>query len=678
MKIICDSCRTKYSIADEKVKGKVFKIRCKKCSNIIVVRGNQPQPEAAGGDEASAAPAAGAEDAEAPTWHLVVDQKQVGPMTGTEVRDKFARGEVDAETYIWREGFTDWQRIGQVEDFSDVAESTVVAGAPGGPALGHVPEAAAGASEAGAPAAGAGEPWGAGAQGHSDEWGASAASGGGGAADSGGPAVAPEASGSSPWPDEPADADKTRADGGGLFSAGAAGDEPTRDLFGAGAEAAQDSAFSGGGPAASSGGGGGLFGASATSAADQGGADIFSGVGGSGGAAMGASGSDLAAAVQPATGSNGGQQMFSQGGEQPGGGGGAAMTGQRNENSVLFSLTNLQALAMGNSSPAAAPAASPATPGPTGSGSGLIDIRSMAGASGPAGGASGGDAGLPDLGGFTAPVAAAPVLMASGAEERPKWLLPVILGGGGLLVAATVTLVLVLVLRSPAPAPVAAVAPGAAGQTGTPAAKKASDIKKPASKGSAKSAAAAEDDDGSETAASDSPKPKAEAKPTRRSRSSSARRSRKPSRRTESRAASRRESAPAPSARRKSGKRDALDDLIDGAVGGGRKASRSRAGSSRSAAANSNLPETLGRSEIQRGMRGIKGKVQGCYDRYKVPGMANVQVRISGNGRVSTARVLGMFSGTPTGACVQTAARSARFPKFKGSPISIRYPFILR
>ncbi len=39
MKIVCDACPAKYSISDDKVQGKVFKIRCKKCSNIIVVRG---------------------------------------------------------------------------------------------------------------------------------------------------------------------------------------------------------------------------------------------------------------------------------------------------------------------------------------------------------------------------------------------------------------------------------------------------------------------------------------------------------------------------------------------------------------------------------------------------------------------------------------------------------------
>ena len=53
MKIVCDACQAKYSISDDKVQGKVFKIRCKKCSNIIVVRGG------AGAAEAGAAPAAG-------------------------------------------------------------------------------------------------------------------------------------------------------------------------------------------------------------------------------------------------------------------------------------------------------------------------------------------------------------------------------------------------------------------------------------------------------------------------------------------------------------------------------------------------------------------------------------------------------------------------------------------
>src|SRR5437763_13429422 len=59
MKIVCDNCATKYSIADEKVRGKVFKIRCKKCSHIIVVRGGADGNVEASRDAAPAASAGG-------------------------------------------------------------------------------------------------------------------------------------------------------------------------------------------------------------------------------------------------------------------------------------------------------------------------------------------------------------------------------------------------------------------------------------------------------------------------------------------------------------------------------------------------------------------------------------------------------------------------------------------
>ena len=42
MKITCQACAAKYTIADEKVLGKVVKIRCKKCGATIVVNGNDP------------------------------------------------------------------------------------------------------------------------------------------------------------------------------------------------------------------------------------------------------------------------------------------------------------------------------------------------------------------------------------------------------------------------------------------------------------------------------------------------------------------------------------------------------------------------------------------------------------------------------------------------------------
>src|SRR5687768_6328975 len=147
MKIVCDACQAKYSISDDKVQGKVFKIRCKKCSNIIVVRGGANAAEAApapaekdtrvydygyegggGGGEAAG------DDA---VWHLVINQDQVGPLTVAEVEQKFAAGEVDAETFTWREGFADWLPLAQVDAFAALvaAGSTTTAGSSGADAV---------------------------------------------------------------------------------------------------------------------------------------------------------------------------------------------------------------------------------------------------------------------------------------------------------------------------------------------------------------------------------------------------------------------------------------------------------------------------------------------------------------------------------------------------------------
>src|SRR6476659_2861546 len=54
MKIQCQSCQAKYTIADEKVLGKVVKIRCMKCSATIVINGNEQQSVTDAGADAGA------------------------------------------------------------------------------------------------------------------------------------------------------------------------------------------------------------------------------------------------------------------------------------------------------------------------------------------------------------------------------------------------------------------------------------------------------------------------------------------------------------------------------------------------------------------------------------------------------------------------------------------------
>jgi hypothetical protein len=83
------------------------------------------------------------------------------------------------------------------------------------------------------------------------------------------------------------------------------------------------------------------------------------------------------------------------------------------------------------------------------------------------------------------------------------------------------------------------------------------------------------------------------------------------------------------------------------------------------------------KGDIVFGMSKIKGRVAACYDRFGMPGLANVSVTISARGEVTDASVSGSFAGTPTGACVEAAVRTASFPPAKVGEM-INYPFMLR
>src|SRR5262252_3375866 len=102
MKISCQSCQAKYTIADEKVVGKVVKIRCKKCGATIVVNGNEPgvsasQPPEAGG--AVDQPGSGAPE----SWMLNVDDGDQRTLTEAEVVALYHSGVVTDETFCWKE-----------------------------------------------------------------------------------------------------------------------------------------------------------------------------------------------------------------------------------------------------------------------------------------------------------------------------------------------------------------------------------------------------------------------------------------------------------------------------------------------------------------------------------------------------------------------------------------------
>ena len=113
MKIQCQSCQAKYTIADEKVLGKVVKIRCKKCSSTIVINGNE-QAHADDAIGASTDVFDYANQSNDP-WTVNVADGDQRTMTTQEIVAEYKTGVVNDETYCWKDGMADWLPLREVE-----------------------------------------------------------------------------------------------------------------------------------------------------------------------------------------------------------------------------------------------------------------------------------------------------------------------------------------------------------------------------------------------------------------------------------------------------------------------------------------------------------------------------------------------------------------------------------
>lgn len=575
MKIVCDSCGAKYSIADEKVAGKIFKIRCKKCSSVLEVRG----------DQTAAQGLDGADQGHEPTlddgWYIVVEGEQRGPLPPIELSQLFAKGSVGLDSYVWKEGFDDWKVAAEVPELVQI--------------LGGV--------------------------------------------------------GSS----RPSETDELATDSTASLGAGA-------DLFGdangrepTGEVETHDDAFTG---------------------FDESPAGVDSPVG-----------APLAASQDSDPGALGGM-----GGGPDGGGMGAAparMTGQRNENSVLFSLSNLQQLASRSGSPGGAssePApAQPAAASPaSGDGSGLIDIRALAKSTTP--------------GTKTAPSQAVDDLLAIGTGAAAGALGGPLLGPAPmdssegnrwLWIAGAVVAVIAIVSTGFA----VGMAFGGSEDDGLEVAGQAPAEATPGS-GAVATATQAPDPGSDATAAIGAPEPEEAAQfeepaeepleapefeepvaekptPSTRQEPTTTRR-----RRTRSATAPPTTTAPAPTKGRSGNNLDALmDEVVGGGSSSGSK--KTTTTTSKSSSSGSSLPDAPSRSDVKTALQGVSGGVKAC--RQDSGGTATVDVTFSGStGRVSRAKITsGPFKGTPVGGCVEKAVRRARVPRFKQSVFKVKFPYRL-
>ena len=134
MNFACHQCERRYSIADEKVRGRTVKVRCKACQTIITVHGEPEEPEEStralsvvdverlrAADRAIASgetPPPLAPPVEAGTWFVMIRGAQQGPWTEAELGSAVKDGRLTARSFCWKEGMADWKRAAELPELA--------------------------------------------------------------------------------------------------------------------------------------------------------------------------------------------------------------------------------------------------------------------------------------------------------------------------------------------------------------------------------------------------------------------------------------------------------------------------------------------------------------------------------------------------------------------------------
>ena len=149
MKFVCDRCQTRYSVADEKVRQRILRIRCKTCGNVITVQAGEMVPGAQDsskgpepGARASSESAAGSSSSPSrpssslPEWFVAVEGVEQGPLSCTDAAKTIVSLKTEQSVHVWKEGMDGWKRP---QDVAIIAQEIgLLKGPPAGPSS-HAP-----------------------------------------------------------------------------------------------------------------------------------------------------------------------------------------------------------------------------------------------------------------------------------------------------------------------------------------------------------------------------------------------------------------------------------------------------------------------------------------------------------------------------------------------------------
>ncbi len=86
------------------------------------------------------------------------------------------------------------------------------------------------------------------------------------------------------------------------------------------------------------------------------------------------------------------------------------------------------------------------------------------------------------------------------------------------------------------------------------------------------------------------------------------------------------------------------------------------------------LPTALTSKDIRAAMAPVEAAASECYDAYGVMGKVKLTYTVGGDGAVSAYEQQGDFIDTPTGTCIDKAARAVVFPKTQKRSFTFTYP----
>ncbi len=148
MKFVCEQCKAKYQLSDDKVAGKTIRMNCRKCGHPIQIKvpaqpsQSAPPPCSIGdnsptriGEVSEAIVEAmrmslldiGPASAQAPSvreeWFVGINGDPSGPFTREQITTKMRAGTITSDSLAWHEGLDDWRPVADILELAELRKS---------------------------------------------------------------------------------------------------------------------------------------------------------------------------------------------------------------------------------------------------------------------------------------------------------------------------------------------------------------------------------------------------------------------------------------------------------------------------------------------------------------------------------------------------------------------------